>query len=140
MKTGESLFLCYVVVLKQLIGFGSRIDGTNKFTDILTKGKPKFIELKSVKRGVGADDLTDELNVLSGLNSNPLKNRTQFVDQFENVLDFAKQNSDKESMNSNGFQYIDNNKKFIDREDFRTLKNGKNGNTFYHEYSKQSQN
>lgn len=70
--------------VEQLIGFGSRIDGTTKFTDILKKGKPKFIELKSVKRGVGVDDLTDELNVLSGLNSNPLKNRTQFVDQFVN--------------------------------------------------------
>ncbi len=61
--------------------FGAQIGSTGKLTDITTSsGILKYIELKSLKQG--SDGLDDGLNVLSGLNANPLKYRTQFVSQF----------------------------------------------------------
>ena len=68
--------------ITQIEGFGLQLGNTGKYGDI-TKINccPKHIELKSLKQGQGLDD---GLDVLSGLNATPLKNRTQFVDQFIN--------------------------------------------------------
>lgn len=61
-------------------GFGKEIGKTGKLTDILMRSRSKKIrELKSLMEGNGLDD---GINVLSGLNSNPLRYRTQFCSQF----------------------------------------------------------